>query len=94
MSTDTIELAYPRLRPGDTVWWWWRGIDTNDPLPAMVVLCDQRSGICTLRVFTPDGDQRVKGCRHRDDRERMDNHTFHSGYWAEIPPLDDDDAGV
>jgi hypothetical protein len=75
------QFEVPVMTHGDLVSYWPRGITSNHPLPALVIL-DQDSKNLTLHVWAPDGQSVMQGVKHKDDPDLTTNHSQRAGCWA------------
>ena len=78
-------VAIPQLYVGQVVHWWYKGIDSHSPLPAMVVSFNEGAGTALLNVFTKGGHRVIDGVKYRYDPELMPLHREKAGFWDTIP---------
>lgn len=75
------EVKIPQLHVGQMVHWWYKGIETNNPLPAIVVSFDEGAGTALLNVFTRYGHKVISGIKYREDPQLMPMHRESAGFW-------------
>lgn len=82
-KADKVDKATgKKIRSGDTVWWWLRGMTDNTPAAAVVTEVRSQNMLC-LTVFTINGVRVYDGVRHREDPDLNIVQRERNGCWAE-----------
>jgi hypothetical protein len=81
-TAESRPSVIPDDMTGEIVYWWNKGITSNTPLPAIVVLDHGQGNLC-LKIFARDGDSTLDGVKHRDDVNLKPAHKLRSGCWCE-----------